>query len=65
MPGLVPDSLVEAVSISGRFHELPGALHARFGAGLVHRASLYMAVGRDADEAQWARFTREVSAARN
>lgn len=62
MPALVPDTLMEAVAISGSFAELPGALHARFGEDLVDRASLYTAVDRGADEETWARFTRAAGA---
>ena len=62
MPALVPDSLMEAVAISGRFQELPTALHARFGTGLVDRVSLYTAVTQDAEEATWTRFTEGVHA---
>jgi probable F420-dependent oxidoreductase len=65
MPGVVPDALLDTVAISGRFHELPAALRARYGDGLVDRASLYTAVPADADEAAWSRFTLEARSARN
>lgn len=57
MPGLVPDALLDAVAISGRFDELRAMIEARYAGGLAHRASLYTAVPQDADENIWTSLT--------
>jgi probable F420-dependent oxidoreductase len=56
MPGLVPDALISEVAISGTFAEIGAALRERYAGGLAHRASLYVAVPKDADEAAWSQL---------
>lgn len=58
MPSMVPDALLEQVAISGTFAEIGEALRERYAGGLAHRASLYVAVPRDADERAWGELTR-------
>jgi len=57
MPGAVPDALLDEVAVSGRFDELRAKIEARYAGGLAHRASLYTAVPRDADESAWKTLT--------
>lgn len=58
MPGLVPDALLSEVALSGTFTQIGTALRKRYAGGLAHRASLYMPVPKDADEAAWGALTR-------
>jgi alkanesulfonate monooxygenase SsuD/methylene tetrahydromethanopterin reductase-like flavin-dependent oxidoreductase (luciferase family) len=58
MPALVPDALLEEVAIGGTLSQIGEALRARYSGGLAHRASLYVAVPRDADERAWGMLTR-------
>ena len=57
MPALVPDALLAEVAISGSFGELRAQIESRYAGGLAHRASLYTAVPRDADESAWKALT--------
>ena len=57
MPGAVPDALLDEVAVSGRFDELRAKIEARYAGGLAHRASLYTAVPRDADQSAWKALT--------
>ena len=58
MPSMVPDALLEQVAIGGTFAEIGETLRERYAGGLAHRASLYVAVPRDADERAWGELTR-------
>jgi len=58
MPSLVPDALLEAVTLSGTFAEIGAALRQRYAGGLAHRASLYVPVPKDADEEAWSALTQ-------
>jgi probable F420-dependent oxidoreductase len=60
MPSLVPDGLLAEVAISGTFDEIAATLKRRYAGGLAHRASLYRAVPKDADESSWSALTRAV-----
>ena len=53
----VPDALIEEIAVSGPFHALRAKIEQRYAGGLAHRASLYTAVPRDADEDTWKTLT--------
>lgn len=57
MPALVPDALLCEVAVSAPFAELGAALRRRYAGGLAQRASLYLSVPADADEAAWKALT--------
>jgi len=57
MPALVPDALLAEVAVSAPFARLGAALRERYAGGLAHRASLYLPLPEDADEAAWSALT--------
>lgn len=58
MSSLVPDALLEEVTLIGTFAEIGADLRARYAGGLAHRASLYVPVPKGADENAWGQLTR-------
>ena len=56
MPGLIPDSLLEAVAVFGRGDEIATGLKRRYPDGLVQRVSAYQTVPPADFETHWRRF---------
>jgi probable F420-dependent oxidoreductase len=56
MPALVPDSLMEAVTVTARHADLPALLRKRYD-GLLQRVALYDPVPSHDPVARWAEFT--------
>lgn len=55
MPRLVPDSLMEELTVHGAFSDLPAKLRARAD-GLLDRCSLYFPIAQDDPDEMWADF---------
>jgi probable F420-dependent oxidoreductase len=62
MPALVPDALLEAVTVAAPFERLGAALRRRYD-GVVERVSLYVPMPEGAPEAPWRAFVEDFRAA--
>ena len=63
LPGLVPDELLQACSVTGEPTEIAPILRKRYEGGLMQRVSLYFSMEKDAPEGKWREFIQAFKSA--